>query len=133
MNIAAVMDQLAARLDTIDGLRVTAHWVGTPNPPHAVVSMPRGDFDATYGRGMDRWELPIILILGKVSEQAARNAASPFVSGSGDKSFKQVLEAGTYTEFDTLRVQDFEFDVITFGAVDYLTATFTLDIAGRGA
>ena len=133
MNIAAVMDQLAARLDTIDGLRVTAHWVGTPNPPHAVVSMPRGDFDATYGRGMDRWELPIILILGKVSERAARNAASPFVSGSGDKSFKQVLEAGTYTEFDTLRVQDFEFDVITFGAVDYLTATFTLDIAGRGA
>lgn len=133
MNIAGVMEELADQLKTIQGLRVSSHWVGSPNPPQAIVGMPRGDFDATYGRGMDRWELPIILVLGKASERAARDAASPYVSGSGEQSFKQVLEAGSYTELDSLRVQDFEFDVITFGAVDYLTATFTLDIAGQGA
>jgi ABC-type arginine/histidine transport system permease subunit len=133
MDIAAVMDEVAAQLATIADLNVTAHWRGSPNPPEAIVSLPRGDFDAAYARGMDRWELPVILVLGKVSERSARDAASPYVSGSGAKSFKAVLEAGTYTELDSLRVQDFEFDVVTFAAVDYLTVTFILDIAGQGA
>ena len=135
MNIAEVMDELAERLDTIPGLRVSAEFVGSPNPPHAIVALPRGDFDKTYGRGMDTWELPIVVLVGKVREKTARDNASPYVSGSGPKSVKQVLEdpAYTYASLDTLRVQGFEFDVYTFGGIDYLAAEFTLDIAGDGA
>lgn len=129
------MEELAARLKTIPKLRVSAEWVGTPNVPHAIVAMPRGDFDATYGRGMDVWELPVVVLVGKVREKSARDNASPYVSGSGPRSIKQVLEDPTYeyTTLDTLRVQSFEFDVYTFGAVDYLAAEFILQIAGDGA
>lgn len=135
MNIAEVMEELATRLKTISGLRVSAEFVGSPNPPHAIVALPRGDFDKTYGRGMDVWELPIVVVVGKVREKTARNNASPYVAGSGDRSVKQVLEdpAYEYESLDTLRVQGFEFDVYTFGGVDYLAAEFILDIAGDGA
>lgn len=127
------MKAIAAQVDTIAGLRVFDHPVDTINPPTALVALPRINFDGAYGRGMDRWELPLMLMTGKVVDRAARDAMGPYVSGSGAKSIKQVVEAGTYTAFHTVRVTGCEFDVVTFGAVDYLAATFTLDIAGAGA
>lgn len=134
MNVDAVMTEVAARLDTIAGLRVFDHPVDTINPPTAIVSLPEITFDATYGRGSDQYALPVILAIGKESDRAARANLAPYVAGSGAKSFKAVLEdeATTYTSFDSLRVQGVEFDVVTWSAVDYLTATFLLDIIGDG-
>lgn len=135
MNLDEVMIEVAKRLDTIEGLRVADHGVDVVNPPHAIVSLPQITFDETYGRGADRYTLPVILAIGKVVNRASRDNLAPYVAGSGVKSFKQVLEDETvpYAAFDSLRVQSIEFDVISWGAVEYLTATFTLDIAGSGA
>jgi hypothetical protein len=129
------MTEVADRLDTIAGLRVFSHPVDKIEPPTAIVSLPQIAFDLTYGRGSDRYTLPVILAIGKVVDRAARNNIAPYVAGSGAKSFKQVLEDDTtpYTSLDTLRVQGVEFDVFTWNAVEYLTATFTLDILGSGA
>lgn len=135
MNIQTVMDELAARLDTIPGLRVAAHPVDAINPPHAIVSLPNITFDLTYGRGSDRLELPIVVAVGKVSSRAARENLLKYVAGSGTSSVKAVLEdeSTPYASFYALRVQTVEFDVIAWGAIDYLTATFVLDITGPGA
>jgi len=136
MDLAAVMDEVATRLATISGLRVTAHPPDEIQPPAAVVTYPDSyDFDQTYGRGSDRIELPVVVLVGKVSTRAARDKLSGYVNGSGASSVKAVLEADphTYTAFHTLRVTKVDFDVIAVGAVEYLTATFTLDIFGRGA
>jgi hypothetical protein len=56
-----------------------------------------------------------------------------YCAGSGASSIKAVLEAGTYTAFDTVRVARVEFDVLTIGGTDYLAALFDLDIIGDGA
>lgn len=133
MDIADVMDEIAARLDTIEPLRVIAHWPGSISPPTAIVALPDTTFDETYGRGMDRLQLPVVLAVGKVVDRSARDAIAAYVNGSGPKSVKQVVESGTYTAFDTVRVMTAEFDTYIFGAVEHLVAIFQLDIAGDGA
>ena len=135
MNLDAVMTEVAARLDTIADLRVFDHPVDTVNPPTAIVALPEITFDQTYGRGSDRYALPIVLAIGKHDVRASRANLAPYVAGDGAKSFKAVLEddATPYVAFDSLRVQSVEFDVITWSSIEYLAATFLLDIIGDGA
>jgi hypothetical protein len=133
MDLADVMDQVAARLDTIEGLRVHAHPPGRVVPPAAVVSYPDTlEFDATYGRGMDRMTLPVVLVVGRAVDRAARDELAAYCNGAGQRSIKGVLESGAYTAFDTIRVQDIDFDVVTIAAIDYIAALLTLDIGGQG-
>jgi hypothetical protein len=133
VDLAAVMQEVADRLDTIAGLRVYAHPVDKIEPPTALVSLPVINFDETYGRGTDRWTMPVILAVGKVVDRAARNNLAPFMKGSGTSSIKQVLETFAPVNFDSLRVQSATPDVITWSGIDYLTYAFTLDIIGNGA
>lgn len=133
MNIDTVMIEVATRLKTISGLRVFDHPVDDVQPPTAVVSLPAITFDETYGRGCDRYNLPVVFVIGKVESRASRNNLAPYVAGSGAKSVKAVLEGYDPVSFDTVRVQQVEFDVMTFGSVEFLTATFLLDILGSGA
>ena len=133
MDINAVMEEIATQLGTITGLRVHPEPPGTVDPPAAVVVFPDITFDATYGRGMDRLSLPVVLVISKAVDRVSRKQVTPYVSGSGSKSLKAVLEAGDYTAFDSVAVQNVEFAVAPIGGIDFLTATFTLDIAGQGA
>lgn len=128
------MDEVAARLKTIDGLRVFAYPPGKVSPPAAIVSYPDDyTYDATYGRGMDRMTLPVVLVEGRPTDRTTRDRVGAYVNGSGTKSIKAVLESGEYTTFDVVRVANVEFDAFTIGAVEYMSAAFTLDIAGQGA
>lgn len=134
MNLADVMDEVATRLSTIEPLRTFA-WP-QPNivPPAAIVGYPTDyTYDATYGRGMDRMTLPVVVVVGKAVERTARDRLAQYVEGSGTASFKAVLEAEPHTAFDTLRVVDADFDVYQISGTDYLAAIFSLDIAGQGA
>lgn len=134
MNLGAVMQAVADRIDTIANLRVYAYPPDSIAPPAAVVTYPGTyTYDATYGRGMDRMELPVVVLVAKPYDRAARALMTKYVDGSGAASIKAVLESGTYTAFDTVRVMGAEFDVIAIGAVEYLAATLQLDIAGQGA
>lgn len=135
MDLGDVMDQVADRLDSITGLRVYPYPPDTVAPPAAIVTYPESiDYDATYARGMDRIpDLRVIVLVGRVSDRASRDAISVYADGSGTQSVKAVVEAGTYTAFDSVRVTGAEFDVISMAGVEYLAATFHLDIAGEGA
>lgn len=135
MDLGLVMDELAARLATIGGgLRVHAHPPDTVAAPAAIVTYPDAlEYDKTYGRGMDQMNPGVVVLVGKVSSRAARDRIAKYCAGSGTSSFKQVLESGTYVRFDTIRVVSVAFDIIAVSAVEYLAATFTLEITGQGA
>lgn len=134
MIIKDVMDQVATRLDTVENLRVFAYPVDKGPMPFAAVDFPDSyDFDETYGRGLDRLTLPLLLSVPRVVDRTLPNQMSDYASGSGPRSVKAVLESGTYTAFDTIRVVRAEFDWSKNGDEDCLTAEFTLDIAGRGS
>ena len=134
MNLANVMDAISDRLDTIAGLRCFAHPSGSVTPPAAIVSYPETyTFDETYGRGMDRLNLPVVVVVGKVSDRASRDALAAYCNGTGAASVKAVLESGTYSTFHTVRVASIEFDTVTIAGTDYIAALFDLDISGSGS
>lgn len=134
MNLNDVADELTTRLDTIAGLRCFGHPPATVTAPAGIVSYPeRIAFDETYGRGMDRIEAwPVLIVVGKATDRTARERVYDYAAATGTKSVKFVLEGGTYTSFDTIRVVDCTFDVVTIAGVDYISALFTVDIAGQG-
>ncbi len=133
MNLDAVMQEVAEDLDTIPGLRVHGYPADSVTPPAAVLSYPEVTYDETMRRGMDRYSMPLFILVGKVSDRAARKTIAPYLDGSGPKSVKTVLESATHTAFHSVRVQRAEPDVVRIANVDYLAYQFTLDIAGQGA
>src|SRR5690606_8954767 len=93
MVLAAVRDELGDRLATINGLRVHRWPPDNISPPAAIVSYPDSyEFDATFSRGTDRVEIPVVVVVGKVSERAARARLSGYIAGSGPRSVEHALE-----------------------------------------
>ncbi|MGH7426554.1 MAG: hypothetical protein ACREJP_10380, partial [Candidatus Methylomirabilales bacterium] len=89
LNLNTVMDGLGIRLATITGLRVFDFAAEAVSPPAAIVGMPTEvDFDFTKGRGSDRVVIPITVLVGRVSDRAARDDLSAYVAGTGTKSIK---------------------------------------------
>jgi hypothetical protein len=136
MILSDVMDDVARRLETIEGLRAYEYPADKVDIPAAVVSYP-GDYPVhgTYQRGGVRITLPVVAVVGRASDRAARDLLSVYVDGDGPSSFTRVLESPDlppYTAFDSLQVQDIEFDVVRIGGVDYIAALFDLDILGSG-
>jgi hypothetical protein len=134
VNLNTVADEVATALATISGLRVHDHPPANVVPPAGIVSFPdRVEFDATYGRGMDRiQDWPVLVVVGKATDRTARTRIYGYAAATGSSSVKAVLEAHTWTSLSTLRVASVEFDVVTIASVDYISALFHLDIAGQG-
>lgn len=134
MNLGQVMDDLGAALATIDKLRVFPYWADKVTPPAAVVTWPDPlTYDATMIRGADQAELDVLVLVGKVNARSARDALAKYADGSGEHSVKTAVESHQATAYDTARVARAEFGVITVAGVEYLAATFTIEITGRGA
>lgn len=134
MNLGDVMDEVAGRLRTIPSLRVHPYPADSVNAPAAVLAWPeRYDFDETYGRGSDRMTLPLVVVVSRVPDRAARDQLSRFCDGAGPASVKAAVEAGEAMAFDSVRVTGIEFDVVQIGGNDLLAATFMLDIFGPGS
>lgn len=134
MNVQAVMAELATTLDTIAGLRVYNHVPKSVAIPAAIVAWPEAvEYDASWGRGSDRFHIPVMVVVSDVTARNAPARLGDYVNGSGAKSVKAVLEAHVPTNYDALRVTAARMEPITVGSVDYLAATFELDIIGPGA
>ncbi|KUL22353.1 hypothetical protein [Actinoplanes awajinensis] len=134
MNLSAIMDEVASVLGEITGLNVFAYPPATLSPPAGYVSYPASvDFDAAYGRGVDRITgLPIALLAGEPTEPSTRDQVATWAAGAGGQSVKARMEAHTWTSCDDLTVTSCSFDVETVAGVDYLAAAFTADIIGSG-
>lgn len=96
MILADVMQEIADRLDTIDGLRVYGYPADQIQPPAAAVTYPESvDFDSTFQRGMDRIpDLPVIVLVAKPWDRSTRDQIAAYIDGSGASSVKAVLENG---------------------------------------
>jgi len=134
MNLAAVMQEIADELDVITGLRCYGFPVYSIHPPAAVVAYPESlDYDMTYGRGSDRLTIPVVVLVGKVSDRATVGNLGKYADGSGASSVKAVLEAATWSACGEVVVKRAVFDVVTISSVEFLAATFTLDVTGPGS
>lgn len=133
MNLADVMDEIGDQLDTIPGLRVFRWPPSTVTPPAAVVTYPDSyTYDSTMRRGADRVVLPVVVMVGRVSDRSSRDRLAEYADGAGARSIKAVIESHGYVSCDSVRVQEAEFDLISMAGVEYVSATFNVDIAGPG-
>jgi hypothetical protein len=134
VNLADVMDDLGAALDTIAGLKVFPYWADRISPPAAVIGWPDPlTYDATAGRGADRLTLPVMVLVGNVDSRTARDRVAGYADGSAAGSVKAAVEAHAATAYDSARVMTCEFGVITVAGTEYLAGTFNIDIIGSGA
>lgn len=134
MNIAGVMDELGAALETIGGLQVFPYWADRVTPPAAVVGWPDSySFDATYGRGSDRITVPVTVLVGRVTAATSRDRLAAYADGSGPSSVKQAVDGHASSAYDTATVREVtEFATYTVAGVEYLGARFSVDIMGSG-
>lgn len=131
LNLNAVMDGLGTRLATIPGLRVFDYTPDSVSPPSAMVGFPTDlEYDATKGRGIDRCVVPVMVVIGRVSERAARDAMSLYLAGSGDSSVKTAIELDSDLggAAQSVRVTRARTEVVTIGGVEYLGATFDTEV-----
>jgi hypothetical protein len=126
MQIVTVMDQIGDRLRTISGLRVFDFPPDSIQPPAAVVSWPTISYDSVMARGADDATFPVHVLVGRVVDRSAQQQLALYLDGTGSKSIKTVIEAGTVG--DSVRVSSGSVSVMTVGGVEYLTATFQVDV-----
>lgn len=135
LNLSEVAVEIAERLALIDGLNAFHFQPGSIVPPAAIVLNPNpGDleYDKTYGRGLDRVTLPLVVFVGRADVRTSQELARLYLDGSGAKSIKTALEAGSYASLHTIRVTVGGVDGYSIGAVEHLVALLELDIAGNG-
>lgn len=133
MNIADVMDELGTALDAVDGLRVFPYSADRITPPAAIVGWPDPiTYDTTMARGADTLAVPLFVLVGRLDARTSRDRLAVYLDGSGSSSIKATVEAGTYTAFDSVRVQEARVEAMTVAGVEYLGAIFQLDLIGTG-
>lgn len=129
LDLGAVMDAIGARLGTIAGLRVADYPSDAANPPQAIVSLPDTvEYDVVMARGADRVVIPITVLVGKVSDRAARDALALYVSGSGASSVKAAVDGDLGGTVHTARVTGASINIVTIQAIDYLGASFEVEV-----
>lgn len=133
MHLVDVMNALGEALDVIEGLRVKPYTEKRVNPPQASVTLPRRlSYDSTMGRGSDDIEIPVVVFVGQVDAEAARNAIGQYVDGVGGGSVKDAIESHVTTAYDIAHVLDVDFLVMTVAGIDYQTAMFRVRVVGKG-
>lgn len=133
MNIASVMDEMGAALDTIGGLNIFPFSADRITPPAAIVGWPDPlTYDTAMRRGGDRLTMPVWVVVGKVDARAARDRLAVYLDSADAHSVKAALEAASYTACDSIRVTQATVDSLTIAGIDYLGAIFETDVLGPG-
>lgn len=126
LDLNTAMDAIGTALRTIGGLRVYDYPADQISVPAAVVAWPdEVEYDHTHARGVDRATFRVHVLVGKVSDRAARDALNVYTNGAGaaGTSVKTTLDAmGSH-----VRVERVSFTVMTVAAVEYLAGTFDVD------
>lgn len=134
MNVADVMAELAAALDTIPGLRAYAYPVERVSPPVAFVELPEEvTYDAAFGRGADRMTVPVAVCVRAQDARSSTAALAEYLDGWGTTSVKGAIDAYTFTSCDSARVASAKVEPIQVADVVYSGATFIVEVTGRGA
>lgn len=135
MDVAAVMDEIAVELRTITGLRVFAFPPDNMAVPAAIIGYPETiTYDVSMGRGTDKMDFPIFLMVSRITDRTARDVIAPYISGSGTKSVKTVIRNGKpWVAMSDVRVASATVEMVTMAGVDYLAAVFTVNVYGNGA
>lgn len=132
MNLDDVMDALGAQLTHVSGpLQISSTPGGPIIAPSLQIQYPEWyKYDATYGRGSDEMEIPILALVSTANPTAARKMLSDLVEDVKNKVEYSNLQASNGAPWDEARVTEVSFSTETLGGVQYAIAEFTVHIVG---
>lgn len=131
--LSTVMDGIATYVVSAGvTTRAYGYPISDPTPPCLFVDWPtRLDFDLTFHANGTTGKVaaifPLQFLVGKVVDKAARDALSAIISGAtGIKNLLDGSMGGTF--LDTATVINCKIGPVQVGSVDYLAATFELEV-----
>lgn len=147
MQLSAVRAGIAAAASAVvlpAGIRKLTCTGYTPDAvtePHFFTAETDVDFDATYGRGMDRLDVTCRLLVGRGDDRAAQRVLDAMLSGSGPASLKAAIEAarpsngpsvltGVIHDLRVVRVQGYRW--YEHAGTQYVGAEIIIHVIGDG-
>ena len=129
---SSVRTKLKERLATISGLKTYDHIPDSVNVPAGIVGQLDMTFDATFNRGFDSATCTVLLIVGRMSEQAAQAKLDGYLAGSGSTSVKAAIEADATLSgtVQTVRVAAATAGSVQVAGNDYLAYRYVIDLIG---
>lgn len=129
MDINAIMDAIGTALRTISGLRVYDYPADSVAVPAAIVSHPDSvEYDSVFAAGADRAVFQVIVLVGKVSERAARDQLEEYRSRPNPRSIKTALDGDLGGVIKTGRVMNGDALTIPVTGIEYAAATFEFEV-----
>jgi hypothetical protein len=128
-------DGFATALRQIHGLTVSTTQTSNVQPPHAIISLPSGTYDATMGRGSDTLSLQVTVYITRADDPVGLDLLDDYVAGHGSRSIKTVLEEPTDTGLTQAMVRVINYQVGTASSPDgseFLAATFDVEAVVSG-
>ncbi len=131
-TLQTILGGLAARLRTIAGLRAFDYMPEVIAPPTAIVQLPEGiNYDLTFGRGADTYDLRVLLLVAKGTDRAASANLAGYLNAAGPTSVKAAVEAddtlgGLVDVANVKRARGV--GSYTVAGVEYLGATFDVEV-----
>ena len=94
-TVSQVAAGLAARLATITGLRTYTYQPEQLNPPFAYPQINRVEYHRAFGGGDVVMDWTIHVVVGRYTDRTAHALLDDFLSYSGTKSVRSVIEGDT--------------------------------------
>lgn len=135
-SVVSIRDGLATNLATITGLRVSSFAADKVSVPAAVVGEVRIEFDKTFGRGLDEFEVKVRVYASRADDRAGQDKLDGYLAGSGSGSVKAALESDRTLGgvAQTLRVTDVDgYGVYEVAGMQYVGAEFTVTVWAAGS
>lgn len=138
-TLGQIRDAIKATLEEhIPGLRTYDTIPDQINPPAVVVAPAEetADFLVAMARGIDQWNLDVLVLVANAVSRTAQNTLDDYVTGAGPKSIRQVFfqhaDLGlqdTEALVTGLSKYDFQYDV---AGIQYAGATFRVIVRTDG-
>lgn len=134
-SIVAIRAGLAANINTIPGLNVTAHVADRISPPAVVIGEVSIEFDKTMGRGLDEISLTARVYVGRADDRSSQDKLDGYLAGSGALSIKAAIESDLTLggAAETLRCATATgYGVYEVAGMQYVGAEFPVTVYARG-
>lgn len=131
VSIADLRNGLATNLQTITGLRVASTVPDQVNPPIAIISLDKINYQRAFARGLTEYLFKITVIVSRQSERNAQQKLDQYVASDGTYSVLEALETDRSLggkAADSTMVSLDAYGSVVIGETTYLSAEFSVQV-----
>lgn len=126
-----IEDAIATALNAIDGLRCFTYLPDNFTPPTAIVAVSEVDYHGSFRGGDVPHQIDVMVIVGRASERVAQGLLDDYISYSGPKSVRTVIESdptlgGVVSTSIVEKAGNMK--VLLIAAVPYISVDFSMTV-----